>query len=96
MKYLTQYGLSDEEIDKLYEDINDDEWEALSGSRTRVEDILEYLKSIGITNIKEIILEAPHIFLCSLEEVKNGFDECEDSEIVSKINKDASNLSLVF
>ena len=96
MKYLEQYGLSEKEIDKIYEGLTYEEWLAISTYRTRIEGILEYFKSIGIDNIKNIFSEAPHIFLYSENEVKKLFNECNDSEIVSKINDDAMNIDLLF
>ena len=96
MKYLEKYGLSEEELNKIYDNLSDEEWEAISGSRSRVEGIIEYFKSLGIENIKQILLETPYIFLYSLEEVKKLFNDCSDNEIASKVNEDPNNLDILF
>ena len=96
MKYLKNYGLSDEEIDGLYENITEAEWDALAGVRTGVEEVIEYLKGKGVNNIKESLIDATYIFTYSLAEIKNLFDECQVEDIVKRINEDVSNYDLLF
>ena len=96
MRYLKEYGLSDEEIDRLYDNLSETEWNALAGARSRVEDIIEYLKEKGIKDIKEVLFEATYIFTYSLDELKDLFNNCPKENIVEKINEDIGNFDLLF
>ena len=66
-------------------------------NKEKVEDIIEYLLSIGIerNTIKEIFMYQVGLFFKSKEEIKTSFDEYEIDSIVKSLNYDVNNIELI-
>ena len=56
MKYLKKYGLSLNDIKEIEESLDDMDLNLLYVNEDKVISILDYLVSIGFTNIKELLI----------------------------------------
>ena len=62
MSYLKDYNLSDEDLQEIYDNLSDEEWILITGSSSKIKEILDYLTSLGITNVKDMFLYKMNIF----------------------------------
>ena len=97
MDFLKQLGYTEQDIN----DIKDYNYDYTLGNiiinKEKVEDIIEYLLSIGIerNTIKEIFMYQVGLFFKSKEEIKTSFDEYEIDSIVKSLNYDVNNIELI-
>ncbi len=95
MNYLKQFNLSDDDLNEIYDSLSDEDWQFVSATKIQIEDLLEYLISIGITNIKDIFLYRPNVLYQYAEDMEQYIKDCKDKDIVSKINEDVENFELL-
>lgn len=57
---------------------------------------IEYLKSIKILNIDDLLLSVPDLFFKTTKDVIELFNKKDVSELVNLINEDYSNIDLLF
>lgn len=84
MKYLIDLGISKEIINGL----NDANIYDFKMNEKKISEIILYLKSIGITNLDELIKQETYIFYTDLELIKRAFEIPNKNEIVDSINND--------
>ena len=91
---LLEYGISDATIDQIKEiDFLKYDFEV------NIEDainIINYLKSINIKHIDELLLNSPDLFFKTKEDIEDLFNKKDINEIVKLINEDCSNIRLLF
>lgn len=90
MNYIKNYGLTDEDIKEIEEYLSDEEINNYYVSELRVTEILDYLKSLGIKNIKDILMYKSNIFYESVNTIKKNIPN--DKIIIELINEDYQNL----
>ena len=95
MNYLKQFNLSDDDLNEIYDSLSDEDWQFVSATKIQIEDLLEYLISIGITNIKDIFLYRPNVLYQYAEDMEQYIKDCKDEDIVNKINEDVENFELL-
>lgn len=95
MEYLDKYGFSDSEIEYLYNELDELDINELSMHEDRVCNIINYLKSIGIKNIKKLIIDRIELFYMSSSIIKKRFDDSDIPNIVELINEDFINFELL-
>ena len=66
MKYLKKYGLSLNDIKEIEESLDDMDLNLLYVNEDKVISILDYLVSIGFTNIKELLMYKSNLFYIKL------------------------------
>lgn len=93
MDYFKKYGLNDEEIDDIKNYIDNDDVNNYYVNELDVIEILDYLISIGIDNIKDILKYKANIFYEKLDNIKKSFDNRKN--IVKLINEDITNFELI-
>lgn len=93
MDYFKKYGLNDEEINDIKNYIDNDDANNYYVNELDVIEILDYLISIGIDNIKDILKYKANIFYEKLDNIKKSFDNRKD--IVKLINEDITNFELI-
>ncbi len=93
MDYFKEYGLIDDDISDIEEFIDNDDINNYYVNELKVIEILNYLKSIGINNIKDILKYKSNMFYESVETIKKNIPN--DSIIVSLINEDVQNLDRI-
>lgn len=90
MNYIKNYGLTDEDIKEIEEYLSDEDINNYYVSELRVAEILDYLKSLGIKNIKDILMYKSNIFYESVNTIKKNIPN--DKIIIELINEDHQNL----
>lgn len=90
MNYIKNYGLTDEDIKEIEEYLSDEDINNYYVSELRVAEILDYLKSLGIKNIKDILMYKSSIFYESVNTIKKNIPN--DKIIIELINEDYQNL----
>lgn len=93
MDYFKNYGLTDEDIEEIEEFLSDDDINNYYISELKVIEILDYLRSIGIKNIKDILKYKSNIFYESVNNIKKNIKK--DPIIISLINEDIQNFDRI-
>ena len=97
MDFLKQLGYTEQDINDIKDYNYDYTLDNIIINKEKVEDIIEYLLSIGIerNTIKEIFMYQVGLFFKSKEEIKSSFDEYEIDSIVKSLNYDVNNIELI-
>lgn len=90
---LLECGIKEDTINKLKDNELDYLFEVNINNSI---DIINYLKSINITNIDELLLSIPDLFFKPKEIVEDLFNKKNINELVNLINDDYSNIDLLF
>ena len=94
MKYLKKYGLSLNDIKKIEESLDDMDLNLLYVNEDKVISILDYLVSIGFTNIKELLMYKYNLFYIKLDVIIDRISKDKEN-IIKEINEDVSYLDKV-
>ena len=97
MDFLKQLGYTEQDINDIKDYNYDYTLDNIILNKEKVEDIIEYLLSIGIerNTIKEIFMYQVGLFFKSRDEIKASFDEYEIDSIVKSLNYDVNNIELI-
>ncbi len=90
MDYFKDYGLSEEDINEFEEYLSMDDINNYYVGELKITKILDYLNSIGIKNIKDILKYKSNIFYESIDNIKKNIPN--DKIIIELINEDYQNL----
>ena len=98
MDYLKEYGITDEEIEKIKKilDVTEVSVDILLFNEEKVRNILDLFKNIGVKNLFEVIITNPYMFYDTVRSIEvriNGYRNKE--ELARLINEDPGNLSLI-
>ena len=66
MNYLKKYSLSNEDIKDIENNLDDMDINLLYVNEDKVIDIIDYLVSIGFTNIKDLLMYKTNLFYIKL------------------------------
>lgn len=94
MKYLKKYGLSLNDIKEIEESLDDMDLNLLYVNEDKVISILDYLVSIGFTNIKELLMYKSNLFYIKLDVIIDRISKNKEN-IIKEINEDVSYLDKV-
>ena len=94
MNYLKKYSLSNEDIKDIENNLDDMDINLLYVNEDKVIDIIDYLVSIGFTNIKDLLMYKTNLFYIKLDVIKARIDKDTDN-IINEINKDVNYLDKV-
>lgn len=94
MKYLKKYGLSLNDIKEIEESLDDMDLNLLYVNEDKVISILDYLVSIGFTNIKELLMYKSNLFYIKLDVIIGRISKDKEN-IIKEINEDVSYLDKV-
>ncbi len=94
MKYLKKYGLSLNDIKEIEETLDDMDLNLLYVNEDKVISILDYLVSIGFTNIKELLMYKSNLFYIKLDVIIDRISKDKEN-IIKEINEDVSYLDKV-
>lgn len=94
MKYLKKYGLSLNDIKEIEESLDDIDLNLLYVNEDKVISILDYLVSIGFTNIKELLMYKSNLFYIKLDVIIDRISKDKEN-IIKEINEDVSYLDKV-
>lgn len=94
MKYLKKYGLSLNDIKEIEESLDDMDLNLLYVNEDKVISILDYLVSIGFTNIKELLMYKSNLFYIKLDVIIDRISKDKEN-IIKEINENVSYLDKV-
>lgn len=94
MNYLKKYSLSNEDIKDIENNLDDMDINLLYVNEDKVIDIIDYLVSIGFTNIKDLLMYKTNLFYIKLDVIKARVDKDKDN-IINEINNDVNYLDEV-
>ena len=94
MKYLKKYGLSLNDIKEIEESLDDMDLNLLYVNEDKVISILDYLVSIGFTNVKELLMYKSNLFYIKLDVIIDIIRKDKEN-IIKEINEDVSYLDKV-
>ena len=92
MNYLTRFNLSFDDINEIERYFNKDIIEKFIIMEDNVIEILSYLNSIGIKNIKDLIMNRPDICFMKLNNLKEKIDKFDVNLIKYIIQNDINSL----
>ena len=91
MNYLKEYNLNDDDIKEIIDNIDDADYNEYVTKEDKIKSILDYFKSIGITNLKDLLMNKSYLFYETLEVIKNRIRK----ELVTYINEDIAYLDTI-
>lgn len=94
MNYLKKYSLSNEDIKDIENNLDDMDINLLYVNEDKVIDIIDYLVSIGFTNIKDLLMYKTNLFYIKLDVIKARINKDKDN-IINEINNDVNYLDKV-
>lgn len=89
MKFLLEYGFNEEEIQTFCANIPPLLHEQLLNSYKLVSQNLDFLKSLGVTNYKEVFEKFYDMFLMDNSNFITIFNNYEREDLLDKINTNA-------
>ena len=95
MEYLTKYNLTTEDIKDITSSIDEDDKLELELNEERVSSIIDYLLSIGLTNIKDIIINKPNLFYDDVNYIKMRIEKHSNTNIIELLKEDPINFDLI-
>lgn len=95
MEYLTKYNLTTEDIRDITSSIDEDDKLELDLNEERVSSIIDYFLSIGLTNIKDIIITKPNLFYDDVNSIKERIDKYSNTNILELLKEDPINFDLI-
>ena len=95
MEYLTKYNLTTEDIKDITNFIDEGDKLELELNEERVSSIIDYFLSIGLTNIKDIIINKPNLFYDDVNSIKMKIEKYSNTNIIELLKEDAINFDLI-
>lgn len=92
IEYLTNYNLNEKDIDEIKKRFNKDIINKFEVMESTVKHNLDYLNSVGVDNIKNIILYRPDLCFSNLDYFKEKINKIDSSLIKYIIENDPQNL----
>lgn len=93
--YLTKYNLTNEDVKDIIDSITYDDQLELELNEERVSSIIDYFLSIGLTNIKDIIITKPNLFYDDILSIKERIEKYSNTNIIELIKEDPLNFDLI-
>ncbi len=95
MEYLTKYNLTAEDINDIINTIDEEDKLELELNEERVSSIIDYFLSIGLTNIKDIIINKPNLFYDDVNSIKERIEKHSNTNIIELLKEDSINFDLI-
>ena len=95
MKYLIDYNLSEKDIEDINKTLSEEDWIMLTTSTSRIEEILDYLQSLGITDFKELFINKTNVLYQNVDKIEKKINECNIPNIIEKLQDNIHNFDLL-
>ena len=95
MDYLTKYNLTNEDINDIIESIDEEDRLEIELNEERISSILNYFLSIGLTNIKDIIITKSNLFYDDVNSIKMRIEKHSNTNIIELLKEDPINFDLI-
>ena len=92
---LNKHHLTTEDIRDIASSIDEDDKLELDLNEERVSSIIDYFISIGITNIKDIIITKPNLFYDDVNSIKERIEKYSNTNILELLKEDPINFDLI-
>ena len=88
MKFLEKYGFQKKDIALLKENSSSSLIKELEAHKKLVSQNLDYLNTIGVTNLKEIFINYHDMFLMDNSNFEAIFNQYDPKSLIEKLAKD--------
>ncbi len=95
MDYLIKYNLTNEDINDIIESIDEEDRLEIELNEERISSILNYFLSIGLTNIKDIIITKSNLFYDDVNSIKMRIEKHSNTNIIELLKEDPINFDLI-
>lgn len=95
MEYLKKFNLTDEDLIEIKNSVDEMDLNEITMKEEKIETILKYFISIGITNIKDIIIYKTYLLYDDIDNIKDKINKYSNINIIKLINEDAINFDLI-
>lgn len=95
MNFLLEYGIKKETIEKLKEIKDDSEVFYCLTQKDNVTKVINYLQSINVKNIDDILLNRIELFYVPVNKIKESFEKYNINVLVQLLNEDINILNNV-
>ena len=95
MDYLIKYNLTNEDIKDITNSIDEEDRLEIEMNEERISSILNYFLSIGLTNIKDIIITKPNLFYDDVNSIKMRIEKYSNTNIIELLKEDPLNFDLI-
>ena len=95
MKYLMDYNITEADLNEILQSIDYEDQVDLATHEESVREIIEYLKSKNINNIKDILIHNIEVFYTSRKYIQNTIDNL-DPETLKELSEDSSIFNEIF
>jgi ACR3 family arsenite efflux pump ArsB len=90
MNYLKELEFTDEEINTMNNNLDNNIIESVMFFPVIIKTNYEYLKNIGIKNYKQIFMEHTHMFLLNPDRFKAIFEKYDPSDLIRCLEKNGA------
>ena len=95
MNFLLEYGIKKETIEKIKEIKDDSEDFYCLTQKDNVTKVINYLQSINVKNIDDILLNRIELFYVPVNKIKESFEKYNINVLVQLLNEDINILNNV-
>ena len=95
MNFLLEYGIKKETIEKIKEIKDDSEVFYCLTQTDHVTKVINYLQSINVKNIDDILLNRLELFYVPVNNIKESFEKYNINVLVQLLNEDINILNNV-
>ena len=95
MNFLLEYGIKKETIEKIKEIKDDSEVFFCLTQKDNVTKVINYLQSINVKNIDDILLNRLELFYVPVNKIKESFEKYNINVLVQLLNEDINILNNV-
>lgn len=88
MKFLSDYGISDDVIQKVISNNSEQTCMAAEWNIEKVVSSLDYLKKIGLEQINKVLINRFDILLRGRENLEKSIEKSKKENIIDLINED--------
>lgn len=90
MQFLRDNGFTDEEIDKIVNNYDEDTLNTFKANSDNLVEVIKYLKEYGILDIPKLMFERIDIFYLPVFKIKDLFSHYEKESVIKVLNYDSS------
>ena len=95
MNYLREYDITDEVIEKIKKNNDKSIVQKLIYDEINVGNVINYLKSINIEVIDDLLISRPEFFSVDCEKIKKEFNKYNKEVLVNLINEDLNAINFL-
>ncbi len=95
MNFLREYDITDEVIEEIRKNNDSSIIQSLIYNEKNVGKTIEYLKSINIEVIEELLISRPELFTIETSKIKSEINKYNVEVLVNLINEDINSINFL-